>query len=393
MAARALAGNRNPFARFISWVSIGGLALGVVVLIVVVSVMNGFDAELRSRILSLVPHIVIYDDSISERVAQDAGVRHRFRFFEGEGMVTHNGVVNPVAIYGLDHQGIDALTLLRDNTTFGDMDALNRVPRGIALGRPLASHLGLFPGDSVALIVTRGASGGVKPAIVRFQLVATFEVGAELDYSLVVIPLSTAFDDAALAESGTVGWRLVVDDPLAAPALVRAWQSDGLQHNVRDWTDAYGELFEAVKLEKVMMFVLLLLVVAVAAFNIVTGQMLLVNDRRAEIGMLITMGAPRPLIVTSHFLQGAVIAVTGIATGAVLGVLAARNIGSMVAFFEDLFEARVLAGTYFDEVPSVVTVGDVATITAVSALLCVMAAALPARRATAINPVDALHGG
>lgn len=390
MAARYITGTRNPFARFISWISVGGLALGVIVLIVVVSVMNGFDAELRGRILNLVPHVLVFEPEVPQRVSEHPQVEHQFRFFEGHGMVAHDGAVNPVAIYGLDGAGIAALAMLRDSMTYGELDALTRVPRGVVLGRPLANHLGLLPGDPVALVVTRGGERGVRPSIIRLQLIGTFEVGAELDYGLALVSLA-ATETGELADSGRTGWRLVLEDPLASPALVSRWTASQ-PFAVEDWTTAYGELFQAVKLEKVMMFVLLLLVVAVAAFNIITGQMLLVNDKRPEIGILVTMGASRRLIVLTFFLQGAVIALTGIVSGALLGILLAYRISDVVAFFEELFGFRILAGTYFEAVPSVVLTTDVLVITGLSAALCVAAAALPARRATGINPIEALHG-
>ena len=390
MATRYITGSRNPFARFISWVSVGGLALGVIVLIVVVSVMNGFDTELRSRILSLVPHVQIFEEAVPEPITQAGEVVSHFRFFEGQGMVASEGVVNPVAVYGLDGAGIEALDLLRESMTYGDLGALTRVPRGVVLGRPLANHLGLLPGDPVALVITNGGEQGVKPSLQRFRLVGTFEVGAELDYALVVVPLA-ATRHGDLADSGRAGWRLVLDDPLVSPKLVARWQKAHPGLEISDWTDSYGELFQAVKLEKVMMFVLLLLVVAVAAFNIITGQMLLVNDKRPEIGILITMGASRRLIVSTFFLQGAAVALVGIGVGAALGVLLASRITEVVGFFENLFGLRILAGTYFDAVPSVVLPGDVLAITLLSAGLCLAAAALPARRATGVNPIDALH--
>ena len=390
MAVRQLLGGRNPFSRFIYWVSVTGLALGVMALIVVVSVMNGFDRELRSRILNLIPHVLVLSDQVPASVHEAPETQAVFRFFQGQGMVINEGVVNPVVIHALDSGGVTALSELRENVVYGDLAALERVPGGIALGRPLAAHLGLFPGDSVTVVVTRPtASGSVQPRLLRFQLVATFEVGAELDYSLVLVGYDAV--QTGLGESGQDGWRVVLDDALAASRLVTRWRSDSTV-TFEDWTASYGELFQAVRLEKAMMFVLLLLVVAVAAFNIITGQLLLVNDKRGEIGILRTMGASGAQVVATFFLQGAFVALAGILVGVATGTLLALNITQVVTFFEELFGVQLLAGTYFEQVPSVVLLSDILTIALVSAVLCLAAAALPARRTTAINPIEALHG-
>ena len=188
IAWRYLFAGRRRFAAFITWISVAGLALGVIVLTVVVSVMNGFDGELRNRLLGAIPHMMVRaetDDVDTQRLLQLTGAKSALRFFEGAGMVTQNGVVNPISFYGLDAQGIAHLTA---QPLFADSDlprlAAATDSEGIVLGAPLARHLGLFPGDVVAVVLSSPTQTGVKPELHRFRLLGTFEIGAELDATL-----------------------------------------------------------------------------------------------------------------------------------------------------------------------------------------------------------------
>ena len=179
IALRFLFGGRNRYARFIAWVSLAGLGLGVLVLSVVVSVMNGFDAELRTRILGTVPHVLAApgDPALLELAEAGEGVRHAHRFFQASGMVTQNGAVAPVAIFGIDSDGARFLTQISANMISGDLQAVAADPGALALGWSLAYYLGLVPGDDLLLIVSRPVAGALRPHIKRFRLAATFEMG------------------------------------------------------------------------------------------------------------------------------------------------------------------------------------------------------------------------
>jgi lipoprotein-releasing system permease protein len=395
IALRYVRTRRRQFASFITRISVAGLSLGVLVLTVVVSVMNGFDTELRQRILGTVPHLLIDEvqvgDPALDAVRQEPLVTAVYNFFAGAGMASAGGGVNPVTLYGIDGTASGAMSTIVEGLRFGSLEGLLEEPRGLLMGRPLATHLGLLTGDSLALVISEPGPDGVTPRILRYQLSGTFEVGAELDYSLVIVAMSS-LPGTDLATLGSHGVRIELTEPLAAAGFAERLASAQPGWTISSWTDSYGELFEAVRLEKLMMFLILLMVVAVAAFNIISGQSMAVTDKRADIAILRTMGALDGTIQRIFLLQGLVISSLGITVGLVAGVLAAHRIGPMISAVEGWLGFRLLEGTYFVEVPSVVLVSDLVVIAAISWTLCLVSAWVPARRAANINPVEGLHG-
>lgn len=394
IALRYVRTRRRQFASFITRISVAGLTLGVLVLTVVVSVMNGFDAELKERILGTVPHMLIEGTEASAPelapVRADPRVRSVYNFFVGAGMVTAGGAVHPVSIYGIDESAIGAMSTIEDSMRFGTLEDLLAEPRGLLMGAPIATHLGLLPGDTLAVVISEPGPGGVTPQLLRYQLAGVFEVGAELDYSLVVVPMASL--PGKLDRLGSVGVRVTIDDPLAAAGLAQRFADMEPSWQVTSWADSYGELFQAVRLEKLMMFLILLMVVAVAAFNIVSGQSMAVTDKRADIAILRTMGALDGTVARIFLLQGVLISTIGILVGLVAGVVVANHVSAVLGLVERWVGFRLLEGTYFVEVPSVVQIGDLVVIALISWTLCLISAWVPARRAAALNPVAGLHG-
>jgi lipoprotein-releasing system permease protein len=395
IALRYVRTRRRQFASFITRISVAGLSLGVLVLTVVVSVMNGFDNELRQRILGTVPHLLIEQveagDPALAVVHAEPRVVSVYNFFLGAGMATAGGGVNPVTIYGVDDTAIGAMSTIAEGMRFGTLEGLLEEPRGMLMGRPLATHLGLFPGDSLALVISEPGVDGVTPRILRYQLAGLFEVGAELDYSLVIVA-TASLPATDLSTLGSYGVRIEIDEPLAAAGFKERLALQRPDWFVTSWADSYGELFEAVRLEKVLMFLILLMVVAVAAFNIVSGQSMAVTDKRADIAIMRTMGAMNGTIQRIFLLQGLVISSLGITVGLVAGILVAHRIGPLISAVEGWLGFRLLEGTYFVEVPSVVLATDLLVIAVISWTLCLISAWVPARRAANINPVAGLHG-
>jgi lipoprotein-releasing system permease protein len=396
IAWRYLRTRKRRFAAFITWVCVAGLSMGVLVLTVVVSVMNGFDAELKQRILGTVPHIVLPGRQMSEPGMQAVtaleGVVGAYDFFLGAGMVTKNGAVNPVTVYGIDSASSDALLQIGSHMIYGSLRDLAGPGREIILGSPLAAHLALLPGDSVALIVSEPTANGLRPRMLRFRLVGTFELGAELDYSLAIVDLSDLAKQH-LAAMGTLGVRLTLANPLLAEGIARQLDEQYPTWIVKSWAENYGELFRAVRLEKALMFLILLMVVAVAAFNIVSGQMMVVTDKRSDIAILRTMGASAKTILQAFMLQGIVISSIGIVVGLVCGVISAIWITEVLALMKSWFGFSLLEGTYFVEVPSLILGSDLWLIGILSWCLCLVSAWLPAHRAAQLNPIEGLHTG
>jgi len=394
LALRYLKTRRKQFAAFITWVSLAGLTLGVLVLTVVLAVMNGFDSELKNRILGSVPHVLLPGIEMSDQRMEDIlaleDVRVGYDFFAGTGMLTRNGAVNPVAVYGINPADPQAQQAFSDNMRYGELADLEGDGREIVLGAPLAARLGLLPGDSVALIVSEPSESGLQPRIQPYRLVGTFEIGADLDYSLAMMDLRD-FPVADLATVGTAGVRLTLTDPMRAEKVATELLQLFPAMEVVSWSESYGELFQAVRLEKVLMFLTLLMVVAVAAFNIVSGQMMVVTDKRSDIAILRTMGARDRTIVQAFLLQGVLISGAGILIGLVSGVAVAYWITEIVAWMKDWFGFGLLDGTYFVEVPVLIQFSDLWLIGLLSGVLCLFSAWVPAHRAAALNPIDGLH--
>ena len=394
---RYLRTQRRQFASLITWVSVVGLALGVAVLVVVLSVMNGFDAELKRRILGLVPHLLVEPprDRATALSATDAepfaSLGPAFRAFQGQAMLARNEGVQPLVVYGVGKEGLDALDVLKSSIRVGRYADLADVPGAVFLGAPIARHLGLSLGDAVTLVFSLPDGATVTPRLERFALAGVFEVGADVDYGLAVV----SFDDIVrrgLARAGDVGIRIVVDEPLdieRSRAIAAARAAPGW--TVTDWRATYGDLFRAVRMEKGMMFTLLLLIVAIAAFNIVSAQSMLVNDKRADIAILRTMGANDGIVTRIVLMHGVIVAVTGVGIGLALGLFLSFHVREAVGALEWLIGSRLLEGTYFDEIPVRVQATDLAVVVGVSLALCVASAWSPARRAAAVNPAEALH--
>ncbi len=392
MAARYLWDGRNRYARFISWISLIGLALGVLVLTVVVSVMNGLGQELRTRILGTVPHVLVSppEPGLTESLVAQEQVQSAFAFFSSSGMVTGNGVVVPVSLHGIDAGDAPLLRQVDGNMLDGPLAAALDPPGGIVMGMPMARHLGLGIGDTVMLVVSEPAGGSVRPRLMRFRLSGTFQIGAETDHYLVLVRRDS-FTQRQRQYLGVDGVRVVLNDPMQVDAFAARVRALHPSLSVETWQEAYGELFQAVRIEKALMFLLLLLVVAVAGFNIVSGQTVLVADKRSDIAILRTMGADARFLNRVFLWQGVAVASLGIAIGLASGVLLAQNIDRVMAAVESLSGFHLLEGSYFTVLPSIVLAQDLLVIGVLSWLLCVLAAWIPARRAARQNPVAGLH--
>jgi lipoprotein-releasing system permease protein len=394
IALRFLGARENRFARFVTWVSFIGLTLGVMILTVVATVMNGFDNELRSRLLQAIPHVTVTGIDAQHPFASAASARDVTRsahdYFQGIGAITNRGAVRPIRIYGTSPQGFSAMEFVGQHLDGVSFDDLRRQQAGILIGAPLARILRLAPGDALSVVVSTVSGDLVVPKPLRFNLVGTFELGAEPDYDLAIVSL----DDRSISqwqELGELGLQVQLSEPLRAQALTRELGAQFPELNVTSWSETYGELFQAVQLEKSMMFTLLLLVVAIAAFNIIAGQVMTVSDKSPDIAILRTMGAPEALIRNVFLAQGALISLLGTAIGIALGLLVALNINALLDGLQALTGMHLLDGSFFVEVPILILPSDLLLIAALSGLLCLVSAWIPARRATQVNPVVALH--
>jgi lipoprotein-releasing system permease protein len=396
--------NKNRFISFISVISMAGIALAVAVLIMVLSVMNGFESEVRKRILQVVAHASItgldgrIDDwrSLSAVASADAGVRSVARFVDGQAML-----VGPTEIRGVQLRGIDPESELRTSAlgtlmTRGTVAELHPGRFGIVLGQALAEQLGVGVGDSVIALVSQGITtpAGVVPRMRRFRVTGVFNAGMyEFDRSLAFVNVEDAQRLLRFGDQVT-GVRLAVKDPLAAPAVVRevanAW---GGGVYVTDWTREHGNFFRSIQLTRSIIFVILLLVVGVAAFNIVSTLVMVVRDKRGEIAILRTLGSTPSAILAIFVFQGAVVGLIGTAVGVVAGVLGAWNVTAIAVFIERVTGFQFLApDVYFiSELPSRLLWSDVWQVAGIALLLGLLSTVYPAWRGAVTAPAEVLR--
>ena len=394
---------RNHFISFISLISMLGLTLGVMVMILVLSVMNGFDRELRTRILGMVPHATINGyqpisdwQSLSDKLIANPKVVATAPFIQLQGMLTHDGSVAPVLVTGVEPKAEKTVSIIENHMQSGSLDNLTAGDFGIVIGELIAKRFNVEVGDKLTFVLPEASvtPAGVFPRLKRFTVAGVFKVGAELDSSLAMINL----DDAAKLnrwQPGQVqGVRIKLDNLFEAPKV--AWelvaQLPG-DYYAQDWTRTHGNLFAAIKMEKTMIGLLLMLIVAVAAFNIISTLVMVVTDKKADIAILRTLGATPLSIMGIFMVQGSVIGVVGTLSGCVLGVLAALNVSQGVAWLEHTLGIQFLSSdVYFiSYLPSELIWSDVLIICGAALSLSFLATLYPAWRASRTEPAEALR--
>ena len=393
---------RNHFISFISLTSMIGLMLGVAVLIIVLSVMNGFDRELKQRILGMVPHAVIEGaDHIGDWQDVVRGVEEHPRvlaaapFIQGQGMVTGGGDVRGVLLNGVLPEQERDVSIIENHMIEGSLGDLKSGEFGIIVGRIMAASLRLQPGDKVTVVLPEASvtPAGVLPRLKRFTVKGIFSVGAELDGNYTLIHM----DDAAkLMRTGgkAQGVRLLVDDLFAAPRVAeQAARGLGGRYFISDWTRTHGNLFQAIRMEKTMIGLLLMFIVAVAAFNIVSTLVMVVTDKTADIAILRTMGATPGRIMRIFIIQGGVIGIFGTLVGTALGVFGALNISGFISWLEGALGHQFLsADVYFiSYLPSQLQWQDAFIISGAGLAMSLLATIYPAWRASRVDPAEALR--
>lgn len=392
------------FVSFISWVSMLGVCVGVAALITVLSVMNGFEGELRGRLLSLASHATVsgspdrmrdWEDS-ARRAATVPGVAGAAPYVELRGMIGRGLDLSAAIVRGVLPAEEDRVSQIGAAMVAGRLDELEPGARRIILGAGLAWALDARLGDELTVLVppTDADPLAFRPRLQSFVVSGVFEVGIqEHDNGLVLVHLA---DAAALAgtDGAPSGLRLRFDDVFAAPILVRDVARElGDGFKTSDWTIENATYFRAVRIEKTMMTLILMLIVAVAAFNIVAALVMVVNEKRTDIAILRTVGLPPRSVVGVFMTQGVIIGWFGVVLGLVLGLALAFNVGTLVPLLENLFGVRVLdPGVYYiTEVPSEVRWPQVTMIAFIALLLTVVATVYPALRGARTEPAEALR--
>lgn len=401
LGLRYVRARQHPyFVSFISWVSLAGVGLGVAALITILSVMNGFEGELRSRLLALAAHATAPAPAepgelvtLAARARQVPGVQRAEAFAEVQGLLSHGPMFAGAALRGIevaDHGPGTALALAMQQ---GGIDELQPGSRRVVVGRALAVQLGAGVGDEVTLLLlATGPGGELTPRIGAFQVAGIFEMGlADHDASLAFASLA---DVASFAGPGApAGVLLWFADPFEAPRLAPAVTAALGAAAPRDWTTEHAAYFRAIRIEKTMMTVILLLIVSVAAFNIVSSLVMVVTNKRNDIAILRTLGLSQGGVVATFVVQGTVIGWAGALAGTLLGILLATNVDAVAASLERLFGFEIFDSEvyYITQIPSELQAQDVLLVATAALALTLLATIYPARRAAATEPAEALR--
>jgi lipoprotein-releasing system permease protein len=399
--------HRSGFVSFVASMSVLGLALGVAVLIVVLSVLNGFEHELRSRMLSVTSHASVtgVDGRIVDwqkkqaSAARVPGIKAAVPFIEARGLIANGQRVAGAMVRGvLPEEEVKAVGL-GDRLKSGSFSDLVAGGYRVILGSALATELGVSPGQTVVLMAPEGSAtpAGFAPRMRRFTVAGVFESGMyEYDRGLALVHMGDAAKLYRYGDSIT-GLRLALEDPFRAPRLVRtvAYEIDvdGKGFYVNDWTHDHANFFRAIELTKSMMFFILLILVLVAAINLVATLVMIVKEKQTDIAILRTIGAAPRNVLRMFLIQGTLIGLVGTAAGALLGCLIAVNFPSILHGIESAFDVKFLDAAVYSmsDLPTEVQAGDVFRVSLVTLLLTALATVYPAWRASRTLPAEALR--
>ena len=403
----------QKFISLNTWISVGGVALGVMALIVVIAVMSGFGKDLRDKILGTNSHVVVTNitrtgmedyEAIIEKVKKAKGVNAAAPFILNQVMLTHGGNAMGVVVRGLDPELEAGVSDLKKNLVQGSLEMLGGPakstgkPRraGIILGKELARRLGVQRDDVVSMVApaSRVTPMGLIPKIKLFKVVGFFESGMfEYDSNLAFISIYSA--QKFFSMKGKVsGIEIRVEDiEQADQVAAEIQQSLGFPYYARDWMQMNKNLFSALRLEKIVMFIILILIILVAAFNIVSTLFMVVMEKNKEIAILKSMGASRSSIMKIFSYQGLIIGIVGTAVGCVGGFTVVPNLNEIVGLIEDLFGITAFPSDvyYLDKIPSDIQYFDSFLIVVFSIVICFLASLYPAWRASRLDPVEGLR--
>ena len=390
----------NHFISFIALVSMIGLTLGVAVLITVLSVMNGFDRELKTRVLGMIPQATVSSTQILtnwpelvKKVEQHKHVVGAAPFTQLQGMLTAQGQVAGIMVSGIEPEYEKKVSIIQDHMVAGSINALKKGEFGIVLGKQMTDSLGLGLNDSITLVLPEAtpSPAGVVPRFKRFKIVGIFSLGAEVDSMMGYSALNDASTLLRLPD-GAQGVRLKLDDIFLAPEVADDIVKD-LPSNfyASNWTFTHGNLFSAIQMEKAMVSLLLFLIVLVAAFNIVSSLVMVVTDKKSDIAILRTLGASPATITRIFMVQGTIIGVIGTVSGAILGVIFASGISGFIGWLNTAFGLNLFDAYFINYLPSYLRWQDVVVIVCLSLGLSFLATIYPAFRAAKTQPAEALR--
>ncbi len=397
---------RNGFISFISLASMLGIALGVAVLITVLSVLNGFDYQIRAKFFSVLPEVSVMTRSDISSTWQNLGKQLQTQNSEitgyapystGKGMVSFAGQVAGVAAMGIDPKQEITISQIDKKLVQGNLNTLTPKSFHMIIGKTLADNLGIGVGDKVTMFIPQATNSpvGILPRFKRFTVSGIFKVGNGIGYDDSLVYMN--FKDTMTlfpGNSAMNGLHLKLHDIYEAPNLTEKLLGTlPVGYFVSNWTSDLGAFFHALAMEKTMMLVILVLIIAVAVFNLVSSLVMLVNDKQGDIAILRTLGASPGTIMRIFIVQGAVIGLVGIILGLIGGIILALNVTQLVNFLQHAFHVQFIQDSVYmlDYLPSRIQLGDIVEISFIAFIMALIATLYPAWRATKIQPADALR--
>ena len=398
LAFKYFKSNKGGVFSFTSFLAITGLTIGVSSLIIVMSVMNGFEKELQDRILGVVPHAVIYSDepinnyeSLIDQLKLADGVEEAVPYISFQALITSNSISKGVSVNGIDVDHEDRVSILPDYMLYGSLEDLSK-DNSIVIGSWLASYLGIFVGDSITITTSDIKSSiiGSYPRSINLQVVGIFELRAEIDQSLVLISHELAQKFKSLNDE-TMSIRLKTSNLFLADQIAYLAIPDNTGLMSSSWKETHGTLFEAIQFEKLLISLMLFLIVAVASILVLSTIVMTVKSKEREVGILKTIGANNQQLVMIFFFQGLMVSFIGLLMGLLLGLIVTFNINNFITFLEGVMGRNLLEAYFINYFPYYIDYEQIGFICLISLIFSLLASLFPALRVTKLNPIEILR--
>ena len=398
LAFKYFKSNKGGIFSFTSFLAVTGLTIGVSSLIIVMSVMNGFEKELQDRILGVVPHAVVYSDepiknydSLIDQLKLADGVEEAVPYISFQALITSNSISKGVSVNGIDVELEDRVSILPDYMLYGYLEDLSK-DNTIVIGSWLASYLGIFVGDSITITTSDIKSSiiGSYPRSINLQVVGIFELRAEIDQSLVLISHELAQKFKSLNDE-TQSIRLKTSNLFLADKIAYLAIPDNTGLKSSSWKETHGTLFEAIQFEKLLISLMLFLIVAVASILVLSTIVMTVKSKEREVGILKTIGANNQQLVMIFFFQGLMVSLIGLLMGLMLGLIVTFNINNFITFLEGVMGRNLLEAYFINYFPYYIDYEQIAFICFISLIFSLLASLFPALRVTKLNPIEILR--
>ena len=398
LAFKYFRSNKGGIFSFTSFLAVTGLSIGVASLIIVMSVMNGFEKELQNRILGVVPHAVIYSDepignyeSLIKDIKKNENVLEAVPYISFQALATHESVSKGISINGIDVESENRISILPNYMIYGSLNDLNK-DNSIIIGSWLASYLGIFVGDNINITTSDIKSSiiGSYPKSVMLEVVGIFELRAEIDQSLALISHDLAQKFKSL-NNETLSIRIKTSDLFVADKIAYESIPDNTGYISSSWKETHGTLFEAIQFEKLLIGLMLFLIVGVASILVLSTIVMTVKSKEREVGILKTIGANNNQLVMIFFFQGLMVSMIGLIFGLLIGLLVTFNLNNFIYLIESILQRNLLEAYFINYFPYYVDYSQILLICSLSFIFSVISSLLPALRVIKLNPIEILR--